>query len=106
MTAIRVYVTGGGGGGGGIDGQGTNTAGGGGGGGGGTAIKFITSGIGATETVTVGAAALLGQALAAMAVLVAHHRLALIAARLVARVVLVAMLLCRQMQLSDAAALV
>lgn len=53
--AVRVYVTGGGGGGGGAA---TTTAGQSacaqGGCGGGTAIKFITSGLGATETVTVG----------------------------------------------------
>ncbi len=55
-TKALVYVVGGGGGGGAVDGQGTNTGrAGSGGGGGGTAIKLITSGLGATETVTIGA---------------------------------------------------
>ena len=55
-TKALVYVVGGGGGGGGVDGDGANTGGAGGGGAaGGTAIKLITSGLGATETVTVGA---------------------------------------------------
>ena len=49
-----VYVTGGGGAGGGVTTG--NYQGGGGGGAGGTAIKWITSGLGATETVTIGAA--------------------------------------------------
>ena len=54
-TKALVYVVGGGGGGGGVDGQGASTgAAGGGGAGGGVAIKLITSGLGATETVTVG----------------------------------------------------
>ena len=54
-TKALVYVVGGGGGGGGIDGQGSGTTGAGGGGGaGGMATKLITSGLGATETVTVG----------------------------------------------------
>jgi len=55
-TKVLVYVVGGGGGGGGVDGQGsTKSAAGGGGGGGGTAMKLITSGLGATEAITIGA---------------------------------------------------
>jgi len=50
VTAIYVIVTAGGGGGGGSDSEGAN-----GGGAGGTAIKWITSGLGSTETATVGA---------------------------------------------------
>ena len=54
-TKALVYVVGGGGGGGGIDGQGIGSTGAGGGGGaGGMATKLITSGLGATESVTVG----------------------------------------------------
>ena len=54
-TKALVYVCGGGGGGGGVDGQGSSTGkAGGGGAAGGVAIKLITSGLGATETVTVG----------------------------------------------------
>ena len=54
-TKALVYVVGGGGGGGGIDGAGSSTSGAGGGGGaGGMAMKLITSGLGATESVTVG----------------------------------------------------
>src|SRR5262249_5331994 len=55
-TADEGWVVGGGGGGGGADGSGTNRGAGGGGGGGGCAYKFITTSLGATETVTVGAA--------------------------------------------------
>ena len=51
-TKIKVIVTGGGGGGGGGENNWNSMSG---GGAGGTAIKFITSGIGATESVTVGA---------------------------------------------------
>ena len=51
ITAVLVYVTGAGGGGG---GPGTGDDSGGGGGAGGTAIKWITSGLGSTETVTIG----------------------------------------------------
>lgn len=55
-TAVEVWVVGGGGGGGGADGTSSNKSGaGGGGGGGGTAYKYITSSLGSTETVTVGA---------------------------------------------------
>ena len=54
-TKALVYVVGGGGGGGGVNGQGAGFTGvGGGGGAGGMAIKLITSGLGATESVTVG----------------------------------------------------
>jgi len=54
-TKALVYVIGGGGGGGGVDGQGSGkSAAGAGGGAGGMATKLITSGLGATETVTVG----------------------------------------------------
>lgn len=57
-TKALVYVVGGGGGGGGVDGQGASTGrAAGGGGAGGTAIKLITSGLGDTETVTVGSGA-------------------------------------------------
>jgi hypothetical protein len=52
----RVIVIGGGGGGGGVDNNTAAAAAGGGGGGGGYSDKFITAGLGATETVTVGAA--------------------------------------------------
>jgi hypothetical protein len=55
VRAVRVIVVGAGGGGGGSAGAGTGAAMAGGGGGGGAAIKWITSGLGATETVTVGA---------------------------------------------------
>lgn len=51
ITKVKVYVTGGGGGGGGGH---ANWNHGGGGGAGGTAIKWITSGLGSTETVTIG----------------------------------------------------
>jgi len=55
--AVMVEVYGGGGGGGGADGAaGTFSSAGGGGGGGGYSLKFITVGLGSTETVTVGAA--------------------------------------------------
>ena len=52
VNAVLVYVTGSGGGGG---ASGENHDSGGGGGAGGTAIKWITSGLGSTETVTIGA---------------------------------------------------
>jgi hypothetical protein len=55
-TKVLVYVVGGGGAGGGANGAGANTSSAGGGGGGGaTSIKFISTGLGSTETVTVGA---------------------------------------------------
>ena len=53
VTAVRVFVTGGGGGGG---GHGASNDAGGCGGSGATAILYITSGLGSTETVTIGAA--------------------------------------------------
>ncbi len=65
ITAVLVYVTGGGGSGG-KHGCGSNvSARSGGGGAGGTAIKWITSGLGSTETVTIGAggAAVTGDAI-------------------------------------------
>lgn len=59
--AAKVTVIGAGGGGAGADGQGAGTAGcGGGGAGGGAAIKFITVGLGSSETVTIGAAGTAG----------------------------------------------
>lgn len=54
VRAVRVTCVAGGGGAGGAGGGGTGVSAGNGGGGGGTAIKFITAGLGATETVTVG----------------------------------------------------
>jgi len=55
-TKVLVYVVGGGGAGGGANGAGGDTSSAGGGGGGGaTSIKFISTGLGSTETVTVGA---------------------------------------------------
>jgi len=60
VTAVLVFVTGGGGGGGGS--QDASASGGAGGGGGGTVIEYITAGLGATETVTIGAAGTAGSA--------------------------------------------
>lgn len=61
MTSCLVIATGGGGGGGGADSDGTSTAGAGGGGAGGTGIRLLTaSQVGASQTVTIGAAGAAG----------------------------------------------
>lgn len=61
-VAVLVKVLAAGGGGGGADSDGTGTGGAGGGGAGGYAEKWITSGLGATETVTIGAVGAAGSA--------------------------------------------